>query len=295
MAAPIATPIAAPSEVIAFSGLFFTGALIMRGAGCTINDLWDRNLDPQVERTKLRPLARRAITPPIAILFTGAQLLAGLAVLLQFPTQCFWYAVPSLALITVYPLMKRVTMYPQAVLGLTFSWGAIMGFPALGIDLTSDTNALVAASCLYASCAAWTIVYDTIYAHMDLKDDAKAGIKSIARAHEHHSQRLMTLLSLVQVGLLAGAGVVAGAGPIFFVGGCGGALASLLTMIYRVNLKSVSSCWWWFKNGCLLTGSGISLGLAGDYFARLYGWYDTPKPEAAAVEEETEQSGSNHS
>lgn len=279
MAAPMASPIAPLSEVIAYSGLFFAGSLIMRGAGCAINDLWDRNLDPHVERTRLRPLARKAITPRNAVLFTGSQLLAGLVVLLQFPWQCFWYAVPSLSLVTIYPLMKRVTNYPQAVLGLTFSWGAIMGFPALGIDLVSDTNALIAASCLYASCATWTMVYDMIYAHMDIKDDVKAGIKSIARAHEHHSKRLLTLLSFVQVGLLTGAGVASGAGPIFFVGSCGGALTSLLTMIYRVNLKNVADCWYWFKNGCLFTGGTVSLGLAGDYLARLLGWYGDEEVE----------------
>ncbi|KAI5294656.1 Para-hydroxybenzoate--polyprenyltransferase, mitochondrial precursor (PHB:polyprenyltransferase) [Ascosphaera acerosa] len=272
LAAPLATPMTTPAAVLATSGLFFAGALVMRGAGCAINDLWDRNLDPHVARTRLRPLARRAITPRAAVLFTGAQLLAGLAVLLQFPLQCVPVALPSLALVAAYPLAKRVTDYPQAVLGLTFSWGALMGFPALGLGFTPDV--LAAAGCLYASCAVWTVVYDMVYAYMDIRDDAKAGIKSIARRHAHHAKPLLAGLSVLQAGLLAGAGVAAGSGPVFFVGGCGGALASLLLMIRRVDITSVGSCWWWFRNGCLITGGAISVGLAGDYLTRYHGWYE---------------------
>ena len=268
LAAPLGIPAATPVQVASTAALFFTGALVMRGAGCTINDLWDRNLDPHVERTRLRPIARKAITPQKAIVFTGFQLLTGLAVLLQFPMQCLYYGVPSLLLVATYPLAKRVTNYPQFVLGLTFSWGAIMGFPALGIDLLADQSALVAASALYASCVAWTVNYDMIYAHMDIKDDASAGIKSIALRHEHNTKPVLSGLSVVQIGFLAIAGYAAGAGPIFFIGSCGGAAVTLATMIWRVRLKEVQNCWWWFKNGCWWTGGAISLGLLGDYLVR---------------------------
>lgn len=268
LAAPLAEPMASPAAVLSTAALFFTGALIMRGAGCTINDLWDRNLDPHVARTKLRPIARKAITPSTAVIFTGFQLLAGLGLLLQFPTQCLFYGIPSLLLVASYPLAKRVTNYPQFVLGLTFSWGAIMGFPALGVDLLSDSDSLAAAAALYASCIAWTVSYDMIYAYMDIKDDANAGIKSIALAHEHNTKAVLTGLSILQIGLLATAGYFSGAGPVFFVGSCGGAAATLATMIYRVRLKEVRNCWWWFKNGCWLTGGSVAAGLLGDYFVR---------------------------
>ncbi|OAK95996.1 4-hydroxybenzoate polyprenyl transferase [Phaeosphaeriaceae sp. SRC1lsM3a] len=274
VAATMATPIAAPSAVISTTALFFTGALVMRGAGCTVNDLWDRNLDPHVERTRLRPIARRAITPPQAIVFLGGQLFTGLAVLLSLPFECFWYATPSLLLVATYPLAKRVTYYPQFVLGLTFSWGAMMGFPALGIDLLSNQSALIAASCLYASNVAWTILYDMIYAHMDIKDDVKAGIKSIALKHEKETKAVLSGLAVVQLGLLAATGVAAGMGPIFFMGSCGGAAITLGTMIRRVKLKEVKNCWWWFVNGAWFTGGAISLGLAGEYAAHLLGFYD---------------------
>ncbi|EGR50773.1 prenyltransferase [Trichoderma reesei QM6a] len=282
LAAPMAEPMASFSSVAATSALFFSGALIMRGAGCTINDLWDRNLDPQVRRTRLRPIARGAITPFQGVVFTGFQLLAGLAVLVQFPLPCLAYGIPSLALVTTYPLAKRVTYYPQAVLGLAFSWGAIMGFPALGIDLLSNSSALIAAACLYTSNIAWVVLYDMIYAHMDIKDDANAGIKSIALKHENQTKQVLTGLAIAQVALLGSAGVAAGAGPIFFLGSCGGALVTLGIMIKRVNLKSVRDCWWWFVNGCWITGGVISIGMAADYVARSL---NQPELESAAEED----------
>ncbi len=246
----------------------------MRGAGCTINDLWDRNLDPHVSRTRLRPIARGAIATDRAIIYTGVQLLAGLGVLVQFPFQCLWYGIPSLLLVTTYPLAKRFTYYPQFVLGLTFSWGAVMGFPALGIDLLSNQAALTAAALLYSSNIAWTVLYDMIYAHMDIRDDAKAGIKSIVLRHERNTKTIMTGLAVAQVGLLAAAGAAAGAGPMFYIGSCGGAAATLAIMIRRVNLKDVGNCWWWFRYGCWFTGGAITFGLAGDYLGKLLGLYD---------------------
>jgi 4-hydroxybenzoate polyprenyltransferase len=240
----------------------------MRGAGCTINDLWDRNLDPHVERTKSRPIARKAITPENAIVFLGFQLLAGLGLLLQFPTPCLFYGIPSLLFVATYPLAKRVTNYPQFVLGLTFSWGAIMGYPALGVDLVSDTSALASAVALYASCVAWTINYDMVYAFMDIKDDVNAGIKSIALAHEHNTKKVMSGLAVAQIGLLAAAGFATGAGPIFYASSCIGGGVTLAAMIWRVNLKDPASCWWWFKHGCLWTGGTIATGLFADFALR---------------------------
>jgi 4-hydroxybenzoate polyprenyltransferase len=285
LAAPLATPIAPPLTVIGTTALFLTGALVMRGAGCTINDLWDRNLDTLVARTRLRPIARGAVSPTAAIIFTGAQLLTGLAVLVQFPTSCLYYGIPSLLLVATYPLAKRVTYYPQVVLGLTFSWGAIMGFPALGISLLENQAALTAAACLYASNVAWTVLYDMIYAHMDIKDDVKAGIKSIALAHEHSTKPILAALGAVQVGLLAAAGVAAGAGPVFFVGSCGGAAATFAIMIWKVNLKNVASCWWWFKYGCWFTGGAITLGLTGEYVARLVDSPQISKEQGELIDE----------
>ncbi|KAI1078545.1 putative para-hydroxybenzoate-polyprenyltransferase Coq2 [Whalleya microplaca] len=280
LAAPLSTPATPPLTVLGTSALFFAGALIMRGAGCSINDLWDRDLDPAVRRTRLRPLARGALTPLAALSWTGAQLLAGLAVLLQFPAPCLYYGVPSLLLVATYPLAKRVTYYPQFILGLTFSWGAVMGFPAVGVDLLADGNGgapLAAAGLLYASNVAWTVLYDMVYAHMDIRDDAAAGIKSIALKHDAETKKVLSGLAAVQIGLLGAAGVAAGAGPAFFVGSCGGAALTLGWMIRRVDLKNVRDCWWWFVNGCWITGGVISLGLGVDYLVRYIGDSDDGK------------------
>ncbi|KAF1820260.1 4-hydroxybenzoate polyprenyl transferase [Dissoconium aciculare CBS 342.82] len=271
LAAPFASPIAPPSTVLATSALFFTGALVMRGAGCTVNDLWDRNLDPHVARTRLRPIARRAITPFNALVYLGGQLSLGLAVLLQFPVSCFFYATPSLLFVTIYPLAKRVTNYPQFVLGLTFSWGAIVGFPALGIDLLSNTPALISAACLYSSCVAWTMVYDMIYAYQDIRDDVKVGIKSIALAQQKNAKLFMSAVSALQVALLAGAGVAIGASPVYFVGTCGGAATTLAYMIQKVDLTNVKDCGAWFRRGAWFTGGAIAAGLAGEYVTRYLG------------------------
>jgi 4-hydroxybenzoate polyprenyltransferase len=274
LAAPLANPVASPFDVLYTTGLFFTGALIMRGAGCTVNDLWDRNLDPYVARTRLRPIARGAISVQKAIPYLGVQLISGFVLLIQFPYVCLFYGVPSLLLVATYPLAKRVTNYPQAVLGLTFSWGAFMGYPALGVDLLSNTPALLSAACLYSSCVAWTMVYDMIYAYQDIKDDVKVGIKSIARAQEKNAKFFLTAVSAAQVALLAGAGLSIGAGPIYFIGTCGGAAATAAYMIWKVNLKDVKDCgYWFFKGAWRYTGGAITLGLVGEYLAHYLGFY----------------------
>lgn len=144
-----------------------------------------------------------------------------------------------------------------------------MGFPALGVDLLSNSSALTAAAYLYSSNIAWTVLYDMIYAHMDIRDDAKAGIKSIALKHHAQTKKILTGLAAFQVALLAAAGVASGAGPAFFIGSCGGAALTLGIMIRKVNLKNVKNCWWWFSNGCWFTGVGIGFGLAVDYLLRI--------------------------
>ena len=155
-----------------------------------------------------------------------------------------------------------------------------MGFPALGVDLLADTAALKAVAALYASCISWTVLYDMIYAHMDIRDDAKVGIKSIALRHEKETKAVLSGLAVVQVGLLAAAGIAAGVGPIFFVGSCGSAAATLGLMIWKVRLKEVSSCWWWFKNGAWLTGGGIAGGMLAEYLLSIDQSTETTGPDS---------------
>jgi 4-hydroxybenzoate polyprenyltransferase len=154
--------------------LFFIGSFAMRGAGCTWNDITDRDLDARVERTRSRPIPAGQATVAQAFVFLVAQALVGLVVLLQFNRFAIATGIASLVVVAVYPFMKRITNWPQVVLGLAFSWGALMGFAVLlgRID--------AAALALYAGSIAWVIGYDTIYAHQDAEDDALIGIKSTA-------------------------------------------------------------------------------------------------------------------
>jgi len=154
--------------------LFFVGAFVMRGAGCTWNDITDRDLDARVERTRSRPIPAGQVSVPQAAAFLVVQALIGLAVLLQFNRLAIATGIASLLIVAVYPFMKRITWWPQIVLGLAFSWGALMGFAVtLG---RIDAAALL----LYAGSIAWVIGYDTIYAHQDTEDDALIGVKSTA-------------------------------------------------------------------------------------------------------------------
>lgn len=157
-----------------FLFLFLIGAFVMRGAGCAYNDIVDRDIDASVARTQGRPIPSGQITVWQAAVFMACLCLLGLAVLLQFNTVTVWLAIGSLALVAVYPFMKRLTYWPQVVLGLTFKWGALVGWTA--VRGTLDWPALA----LYAGSVLWTIGYDTIYAHQDKEDDLALGLKSTA-------------------------------------------------------------------------------------------------------------------
>ena len=192
--------------------LFFIGAFAMRGAGCTWNDLVDRDLDGKVERTRSRPIPSGQVTATQAAIFMVAQALVGLAVLLQFNLYTVMTGLASLLVVAIYPFMKRVTYWPQIFLGLAFSWGALMGWPAAFGRL--DAAAFV----LYAGSIAWVIGYDTIYAHQDREDDMMIGIKSTALLFEQNTPAMLTLFYTIAVVLIGGAGVMAGGSWIFMLG-----------------------------------------------------------------------------
>ena len=155
--------------------LFFIGSFVMRGAGCTWNDITDRDLDARVERTRSRPIPAGQVSVKQALAFMVALALIGLLVLLQFNRFAIATGIASLIVVAIYPFMKRITWWPQIVLGLAFSWGALMGFAATFARIDA------AALWLYAGSISWVIGYDTIYAHQDTEDDALIGIKSTAR------------------------------------------------------------------------------------------------------------------
>jgi 4-hydroxybenzoate polyprenyltransferase len=162
-------------EVFRLIALFFVGSFVMRAAGCVVNDLWDRDLDRKVARTAARPLASGTLRSRHALVFLAALLSIGLAILLQLPPLTQLLGVASLVLVALYPLAKRVTWWPQLMLGFTFGWGAPMGYAAGALELQP------AGLVLYAAAIFWILGYDTIYAHQDREDDALIGVRSTAR------------------------------------------------------------------------------------------------------------------
>jgi len=238
LAAGVASDISRLPLIIA---LFFVGAFVMRGAGCTWNDITDRDLDAKVERTRSRPIPAGQVSVPRALAFLVAQALIGLAVLLQFNRFAILTGIASLVIVAVYPFMKRITWWPQIVLGLAFSWGALMGFAVtLGrID--------AAALALYAGSIAWVIGYDTIYAHQDAEDDALIGIKSTALlfgARTHQALMVFYGLAVILIGaalLLAGAGWFAWIGLAAFA-------AHLVWQIRRLEISDPVLCLRIFKS-----------------------------------------------
>ncbi len=179
--------------------LFFLGAFAMRGAGCTWNDITDRDLDAMVERTRSRPIPAGQVSVKRALLFLVLQALVGLGVLLQFNRFAVLTGIASLLVVAIYPFMKRITYWPQVVLGLAFSWGALMGFAVILQRI--DATALL----LYAGSISWVIGYDTIYAHQDAEDDALIGVKSTARLFGAQTHRALVIFYGLAVLLIAAA------------------------------------------------------------------------------------------
>jgi 4-hydroxybenzoate polyprenyltransferase len=191
--------------------LFLVGAFVMRAAGCAWNDIVDRDIDARVERTRSRPIPSGRISVKQALAFGIGCCLAGLAVLLQFNWFAVAVGVASLVPVTIYPFMKRFTYWPQAVLGLTFKWGALMGWAATFGRL--DPAALV----LYIACIAWTIGYDTIYAHQDKEDDTLIGVKSTALKLGRDTKTWLLGFNAAMLVLLVAAGAAAGLAWIYYV------------------------------------------------------------------------------
>ncbi len=204
--------LAAPgwAEGLRLTALFLVGAFAMRGAGCVVNDLWDRDIDRQVERTRGRPLASGAVRPRQALAWLAALCLVGLAVLLQLNATAVGLGVASLVPIVLYPLAKRVTTWPQVMLGFVFSWAAPEGMAAATGRLDAPAYALWVAGFL------WILAYDTIYAHQDREDDAKVGIGSTALRLGEGTRGFLALCYGLMLAVLALTGWLAGSGPWFW-------------------------------------------------------------------------------
>ena len=240
---------------LAHLALFLVGAIAMRGAGCTYNDILDRDLDAGVERTRGRPLPSGRVTAKAAAVFMVAQALVGFAVLLSFNRATILTGLASLVVVAVYPLMKRVTSWPQAVLGLAFSWGALVGWTATFGRLDWPAVAL------YAAAWCWTVGYDTIYAQQDARDDAIVGIRSTARLFGAHARLAIAIFyaataALAQAAILgAGGGWWAQFGWLAFVAHLGWQVARIDGASPAVALKLFRSN----RDAALLLFAGLAL------------------------------------
>lgn len=233
--------------------LFLLGSIIMRGAGCTLNDIADRDIDAKVARTAARPIPSGEVSTKAAAVFLVLQLMVGLGILLVFNLFTVAVGIASLALIAIYPFMKRITNWPQAVLGLVFSWGALIGWCAQTGSL--DLSALL----LYAACVIWIIGYDTIYAFQDLEDDAIAGVGSSAQALGARAPMFILVCYVAMVVLISAAYLSVGVGMFAFAG-LALAAAQLGWQITTLDIDDEAGCLQRFRsNG--LAGLLIVFGL----------------------------------
>lgn len=240
--------------------LFAVGALLMRGAGCAINDLYDQDIDALVERTRARPLVDGSLTPRQAILFIIGLLAVSFLLLLCLNTTTIWLGVASLLLVFTYPLAKRVTYWPQLVLGMAFNWGALMGSSAI-LGFVSFPSIL-----LYFAGIAWTLGYDTIYAHQDKRDDELIGVKSLALRLGDQSRAwifgfYMTCLLLINL-----AGLASGFGAAFYILMLGG-MAHFLWQVGSWQMDDPANCLLRFRSNRYFGLIVFSAILAGKIFS----------------------------
>ncbi len=227
--------------IIWLMALFAVGAAVMRGAGCTYNDIVDRDIDAKVARTAGRPIPSGQVSVVAACVFLGAQLLLGLLVLLQLNWFSIVLGALSLVPIAIYPFMKRITDWPQAFLGLTFNWGALLGWSA------STGGLALAPVLLFAGCVFWTLGYDTIYAHQDKEDDALIGVRSTARLLSGRTKVWLIGFYGVAWLLFFAAGVAASAGIGFLVL-LGAVAGHFAWQILRLDINDGANCLSTFKS-----------------------------------------------
>ncbi|CAL1534537.1 unnamed protein product [Lymnaea stagnalis] len=228
--------------------LFGAGAFFMRGAGCIINDMWDKDFDSKVARTRTRPLVSGEITYFQALVFLGTQLSCALAILLQLNQYSIILGAANMGLVIVYPLCKRFTYWPQVMLGLTFNYGALLGWAS--VKASVDWSICLP---LYFSCIIWTLIYDTIYAHQDKYDDMLIGVKSTAIRLGDQTKPWMAAFTVVMMGGLTGSGLLCDMmWPYFAAVGLTG--ARLGQQIYSVDLDNAEDCAKAFRGNFYLGG-----------------------------------------
>ncbi|KAL9615975.1 MAG: hypothetical protein Q9160_009099 [Pyrenula sp. 1 TL-2023] len=267
-AATIATPALPATGILHVAGVLLAWNIVQRGAVCTINDIFDREYDRQVERCRLRPVARGAVSVKQGYTWYAAQCAVAASIVTFLPnaTECFYHAVPIVFLLSVYPLFKRWTDFPQLVLSVPLAWGILMSCSALGVDpfTVQDSATAAATACLVASNAIWIVMLDYVNACQDTKDDIKAGVRSMAVRYKN-TKAFYATLGTAQVGLMAAAGVMAGLSPVYFAGACGGNALFIALMARTATRDRPDRCAWWFLRGSILVGGTTAAALFAEY------------------------------
>jgi len=264
------------ADVVRAGLVMLGGSFFFSNAAHGWNDLVDAPIDQAISRTSKRPIPRGAITPRAALLFTLSQGFGAALFLLLMPSGSAIYAVPNIIGTIYYPYAKRHTNFAQIVLGWCLAWGIVMGSCSMGLKPftggpfgaeSPDQQVWVHPSiaCIFLASILWTVIYDTIYAHQDLRDDLKVGVKSIAVLFRDQTKVLLWLVLGCMIALLCMAGLLEQMGWQYYIIAAGGSALSLGAMIAHVELKDSASCWWWFRYGFWLAGGSIGAGLLSEY------------------------------
>ncbi|OTB02609.1 hypothetical protein M426DRAFT_194787 [Hypoxylon sp. CI-4A] len=265
------------SQVLRACTIMLGGSFFFSNAAHGWNDLIDAPIDKTIPRTSKRPIPRGAISPRAAFIFTVTQAIGAVSFLPLMPSGSAMYAVPNILATFYYPWAKRHTNFAQLVLGFCLAWGIIMGSCAMGLkpfivgpfgtedEWKQSFWVDPSTACLFQASILWTVIYDSIYAHQDVKDDIKVGLKSIAVLLRDWTKPLLWLLLGCMASLLYMCGNMLNMGMSYHVIAEGGSMLSLGVMIANVELKDSASCWWWFRYGFWLAGGAIAGGLLSEY------------------------------
>lgn len=264
----LVVPAPAPATLAGTAGILLVYNIFLRGAACTVNDILDRDYDKQVMRCRNRPVARGAVTPSQAYVWYCTQTVGAGATItcLSNPLIALAYAVPIQLIVSLYPLSKRYTDFPQLVLSLPIAGGILMAIAAIGVDpFHMPTSAFTGATAsLFLSHYIWTTIFDYVNACQDTTDDLKAGVRSMAVRYQN-TAAFISILGTAQVGCLAITGVLAGFSPVYFISAVGGNIAWLGCMVKTVKRSRPKTCAWWFSWGGLLVSGTTTLALLAEY------------------------------
>ena len=266
-AAPIPPP---PSYILPQCLHFLLWLVLLRGAVCTINDNLDKDFDRQVARCRNRPIARGAVTPADANVWYLIQTMAAFSVVVAMPytKECLGHAAFIFIMLSIYPLAKRVTDFPQVVLSVPLGWAVFMACSAFGLEIFSKSRPFLSIACLFGSQAVWIVLLDYVNACQDTNDDVKAGVRSMAVRYRSTSAFIGTLGTL-QVCLIAITGLSSGLSLVYVLIACGGNAAMLLWMAKTVDRSRPETCAWWFLHGSILVQGATVMGLFAEYLSRV--------------------------